>query len=376
MEEKIQGLTERGKINLMALIVSMPVGGVETQLLSVLRRLNKDRYNVSICCIKDLGVLGEKAADSGIKMIALNLMKSNRFSPGIARQISRTIREHNVHILWTHQYVANLYGRIAVLPSGMPAVISNFHALYDNPKMHRRFFNRLLSGRTDFMVAVSDAVAADMKTYDRVSAEKIRVIHNGIDLSVFDIKASKAECRRELGLPEDDMIVGTIGRLSEEKDHKVIIDALLSMPDGVKGLIIGDGPLRKRLEEAGQKRFYFTGQMEYNVIPLALNAMDIFCSSSLWEGFGMAVVEAMASGLPVVASDIGSHREVLGEAGRFFPAGDAEALAKSLNMILDDTSLRRSLAGKAKERAALFSIEETVAAYDRLFRTAAKNDAS
>ncbi len=224
------------------------------------------------------------------------------------------------------------------------------------------------------MVAVSDAVAADRKIYDRVSAEKIRVIHNGIDLSVFDIAVSKADCREKLGLPEDNVIIGTIGRLSKEKNHKVIIDALLRMPAGVKGLIIGDGPLRKVLEEEGGDRFYFTGQMEYNVIPLALNAMDIFCSSSLWEGFGMAVVEAMASGLPIVASDINSHREVLGEAGLFFPAVDAGALATSLNMIMDDTSLRRSLAGKAKERAALFSIDETVSAYDRLFRTVTKND--
>jgi glycosyltransferase involved in cell wall biosynthesis len=376
MEENIQGLTERSRINLMALIVSMPVGGVETQLLSILGRLNKDRYNVSICCIKDAGTLGEKAAEAGIKMIALNLMKSNRFSLGIARQISRTVREHDIHILWTHQYVANLYGRIALLTAETPAVISNFHALYDNPKIHRRLFNRLLSGRTDIMVAVSDAVAADMKIYDRVSAEKIKVIHNGIDLSVFDIAASKADCRKKLGLPEDDIIVGTIGRLSKEKNHKVIIDALIGMPAGVKGLIIGDGPLRKVMEEAGGDRFYFTGQMEYNVIPLALNAMDIFCSSSLWEGFGMAVVEAMASGLPIVASDIPSHREVLGEAGLFFPAENAGSLAKVLNMIMDDASLRGSLAGKAKGRAELFSIDKTVAAYDRLFRTITKHDVS
>lgn len=376
MEAKIQSLTGRNKINLMALIVSMPVGGVETQLLSVLTRLNRDRYNVSICCIKDAGILGEKAAQAGIKVIALNLMKSNRFSPGIACEISKTVRQHNIHVLWTHQYVANLYGRIALLTTDKPAVISNFHALYDNPKMHRRLFNRLLSARTDAMVAVSDAVAADIKNYDRVSAEKIKVIHNGIDLSVFDIAASKADCRKKLGLSENDMIVGTIGRMSKEKNHKVIIDTLLRMPDGVKGLIIGDGPLRKVLEEAGGDRFYFTGQMEYNVIPFALNAMDIFCSSSLWEGFGMAVVEAMASGLPIVASDINSHREVLGDAGLFFPAGKAEALAKSLTMIMNDTALRCSLARKARERAALFSIDETVAVYDRLFRTVTKNDVS
>ena len=367
MEKEVPGMTGKKRINLMALIVSMPVGGVETQVLSILGRLDKDRYNVSICCIRDPGALGEKAAEAGIKVTALHLMKSNRFSPGIARQILRTVREDNIHVLWTHQYVANLYGRIAVLTQRMPAVVATFHALYDNPKIHRRLLNRLLSVRTDAMVAVSHAVAADMKLYDRVSADKIRVIHNGIDLSVFDVAVSKEDCRRNLGLPEDALIVGNIGRLSKEKNHKLMIDALLRMPAHVKGLIIGEGPLRKRLEEVSSGRIYFTGQREYNLIPLALKAMDIFCSPSLWEGFGIAVVEAMASGLPVVASDIATHREVLGEAGLFFPEGDAGALAKALKAIMDDPALRASLGMKAGERAGRFSMDETVKAYDTLF---------
>lgn len=368
MEEKVPGMTGRRRINLMALIVSMPVGGVETQLMAVLSRLNKDRYNVSICCIRDLGVLGVKAAEAGIETVALDLMKSNRFSPGIARQISKTVREHNIHILWTHQYVANLYGRMAAFLARTPVVISNFHSLYDNPKIHRRLFNHILSYGTDAMVAVSHAVASDIRKYDRVRPEKIIVIHNGIDLSRFGITASQAECRRKLGLPEDDMIVGTIGRLSKEKNHKLIIDALNKLPADVKGLIIGDGPLRKTLEDKGGSRIYFTGQMDYNVIPLALNAMDIFCFPSLWEGMALAPVEAMASGLPVVVSDISSLREVVEEAGVFVSVTDAEALAKTLHMIISDTSFREQLAGKARERAKLFSIENTVRNYDELFR--------
>ncbi|RJR22731.1 MAG: glycosyltransferase, partial [Nitrospiraceae bacterium] len=347
--------------------VSMPVGGVETQLLSVLSRLNRDRYNVSICCIKDAGVLGEKAAEAGIKVAALNLMKSNRFSPGIARQIARTIRENNIHVLWTHQYVANLYGRMAVLNAKSTAVVSNFHALYDNPKMHRRLFNRILSGRTDAIVAVSNAVADDIKYYDRVNAEKIRVIHNGIDLSLFDITASKTDCRRKLGLPEEAIIVGTIGRLSREKNQRLIIDALVRLPEDVKGLIIGDGPLRKMLEEQGGGRFYFPGQMEYNQIPVALRAMDVFCSPSLWEGFGIALVEAMAAGIPVVASDLPTHREILGEAGVFVPAQDAEGLAGTLRKLVEDPALKSRLAQKSAERAKVFSVEKTAASYEKLF---------
>ncbi|MBI5407935.1 MAG: glycosyltransferase [Nitrospirae bacterium] len=366
MEKDIQTSAGNNKINLMALIVSMPVGGVETQLLSILRRLNRDKYDLMICCIKDLGELGGKASEEGIKTVALNLMKSSRFSLKIPFEISKILRQNKVHILWTHQYVANLYGRMASLSVGTPAVISNFHALYDSPKMHRSFFNRLLSLRTDALIAVSQSVASDMKAYDRVKPEKIKVIHNGIDLSLFDIKVSKAECRRKLGLPENDIIVGTVGRLSEEKNHKVMIEALHHMPGNVKGLIVGDGPLSTELK-AGAGRFYFTGRMEYNLIPFALKAMDIFCSPSLWEGFGISLVEATAAGLPAVVSDISTHREVLGEAGLFAPAGNAERFNEALKTIIDDAALRGALAGKAKERAKLFSIDNTVKAYEGLF---------
>ncbi|MEW6601023.1 MAG: glycosyltransferase [Nitrospirota bacterium] len=365
-------MTGSNKINLMALIVSMPVGGVETQLLSVLSRLDRDRYSVSICCIKEAGALGEKAAKEGMKVIPLGLMKSSRFSPVIACRISKAIQEQNVHLLWTHQYVANLYGRLAVLKRDMPAVVSNFHALYDNPKIHRRFFNRLLSARTDAMVAVSQAVAADVRRYDGVRAEKVRIIHNGIDLSVFNIAESKAECRRKLGLPEDAVIVGSVGRLSNEKNHKLIIEAVRRLPEDFKGLIIGDGPLRKTLEEEGGGKFYFPGQMEYNQIPFALRAMDVFCSPSLWEGFGISLVEAMAAGLPVVASDLPTHREIMEEAGALVPLGDAEGLADMLKRITGDPALRAEFGRKSQERAGAFSIDETVASYEKVFEEAVR----
>ena len=93
--------------------VITPVGGVERQILSIASGLDRDRYNPVICCIRDLGDLGEEAGRMGIKVFALHRMKSNRFSPSIAWCIMKVLREHNIHILWTHQYVANLYGRMA-----------------------------------------------------------------------------------------------------------------------------------------------------------------------------------------------------------------------------------------------------------------------
>jgi len=357
------------KINLMILIVSMPVGGVENLILSIVQRLNKQKYNVMICCIKELGALGEKAAELGIKIIALNLMQSNRFSLLIPYRISRILKENNIHILWTHQYVANLYGRMASLVAKTPVVISTFHVLYDNQKFHRRIFNHLLSYKTDIMVSVSNAVAADMVRYDRVNPKKIKVIYNGIEQKRFDEKLSKGEARNILGLPHKGVIIGTLGRLTEQKGHRYLIEAGSNLGDTYI-VIVGDGPLAGELrEQAGRLKIncIFPGRLDYKQVPVFLRAVDIFCFPSLWEGFSIALIEAMAAGLPVVASDIPPHREVVGDAGMLVPVKDAARLAETLGRLIEEPSLRMTLGGRARERAKVFSIENTVKAYEDLF---------
>jgi glycosyltransferase involved in cell wall biosynthesis len=359
----------RNKINLMVLIVSMPVGGVETQILSIVQRLNRKNYNTKICCIRENGVLGEKAAAMGIDIVSLNLMKSSRFSFSISRAISEIIKGNNVHILWTHQYVANLYGRIASWLARSSIAVPTFHVLYDSPKMHRRIFNHLLSYGTDTMVGVSNAVAHDIKRYDRVSKRKIKVIYNGIDIQYFDRHISKEEARKLFNLPPDGLIIGSVGRVTEQKGHRYLIEAAAKLKNNYV-VIAGDGPLAgelKRLADGLNINFIFLGELSYDQIPKLLHAIDIFCFPSLWEGFGISLVEAMASGLPIVASDIPPHREVIGDAGILVPVGNESALADKLKNLIADVSLRESLGKKAKDRANNFSVDNTANAYNELF---------
>ena len=102
-------------------------------------------------------------------------------------------------------------------------------------------------------------------------------------------------------------------------------------------------------------------------MPVFLKSIDLFCFPSLWEGFGTAIVEAMASGLPVVASDIPPHREILGDSGILFPPGDESELARVLGAIINDTAQIETVGKKARERAQLFTIENTVKAYEDIF---------
>jgi len=102
-------------------------------------------------------------------------------------------------------------------------------------------------------------------------------------------------------------------------------------------------------------------------IPVFLKSLDIFCFPSLWEGLPSALIEAMAAGLPVIATDIPPHREVLGDTGVVVPAGNADALTEAANMLIDDPSLMLTVAQKEKERVKMFSIDNTAKTYERLF---------
>jgi len=366
-------LSQDKKFNILHVITILPIGGVENMLLKVVKGYNKNLFNVSICCIKEGGQIADKLEKSGFNVEILYKMKGHGFDFGAVKSIYNLIKRKNIHILRTHQYHANLYGRIAGVLAGIPVIIPSFHNLYESPnkpKLHRRLLNYLLSFFSDALIGVSNSVASDMISYDRVNPKKIKVIYNGIVIEKYDSTFSKEKTRTSFGLPLDCTIIGTVGRLTTQKGHRYLIEAVSGL-SGVCIAIAGDGPLLKELKELADKhKVYciFMGSLSPKRIPIFLRAIDIFCFPSLWEGFATALAEAMAAELPVIASDISPLKEVMGDVGIFIPPGDTERLAKALKMLIDNNSLRDTLGKKAKKRAGIFSIDNTIKACENLFQ--------
>lgn len=355
------------------MVSRLPVGGVENMLLKIVKGYDRKKFNASICCIKEGGEIADRLIDSGFKVHILNKMKGHGFDFGAVLAVYKLLKRENIHILRTHQHHANLYGRIAGMLAGVPVIIPTFHNLYrypDKPKLHRRIFNYLLGFVSDAVVAVSNAVASDMARYDNIKQKKIKVIYNGIKEKDFDIRMSMEEARKIFNLPDGVIIIGSVGRLDEQKGHKYLINAVAELK-GSHLVIAGDGPLMEELKKSADRfnvKCVFLGRLGYDKVPCFLRALDIFCFPSLWEGMPSALIEAMASGLPVVASDIAPHREVLGDTGILIPPDDTGQLAKALKILISNPSLKDSLGKKAKERAALFSIENTINDYEDLFK--------
>lgn len=353
----------------------LPVGGVENQLLSILRNYDKSKLSPLVCSLSDKGQIGEEIERDGIEVVCLNKL-GHRFDWSIVKDICRLIKEHNIKVVRTHQYHANLYGRLAAHKAEVPCVVASIHNTYTrDKKFHRRLINRFLARFTDRIIAVSGKVRDDILMYDHISPDKVEVIHNGVDIDIFSNQDGKVK-RSEFGIPEDTVVIGNVGRLAEAKGQRYLLEALAVLKDKfpmIRLLIAGDGPLMKELkgyaETLGIKQNVLFLGMRRD-IPALLSVMDIFVLPSLWEGLPNALLEAMAGSRPIIAADIPAFREIIDskDVGILIPPGDSAALAEALSLLLEERSLRETMGRNAKQRClSLFDIKAVVGAYTGLF---------
>ncbi len=360
---------------ILHIISKLHVGGVENQLLTVLGKYDRNTLSPLVCTLADKGAIGRDIEAMGIEVFSLNKLK-HRFDWTIVRDIKNLIGENDIKIVRTHQYHANLYGRLAAKKTKVPCVVASVHNVYTRDrKIHRRVINRYLVRYTDKVVAVSEEVKKHIIKYDGLSEEKVKVIHNGVDVKRFS-DANGKRIRSELRISPEVPIVGTIGRLTYQKGQRYLIDALATLkykfPQLIL-LIVGDGPLRNELEDYADslgtgKNVRFLGTRRD--IPDLLSAMDIFVLPSLWEGLVNALLEAMAAGNAVIATDIPPIREIIDtdNIGILVPTENSSSIVASIDLLLHNRLLEKDYGKSAKERArSIFNIDTTVNKYTELF---------
>lgn len=363
------------RMNILHVISALPVGGVENQLCLVLKRYDRARVFPCVCSLSDKGEVGLEIETAGLEVVCLNKL-GHGFDWSIVKDLMRVIRQRDIQVVRTHQYHANLYGRLAAWLCRVPCIVPSLHNVYTRDrKIHRRVLNNLLGRISDRVIAVSEAVKDDIMAYDGLSANKITVLHNGVEEGRFS-GVEGTEARSVLRIPADAIVVGTVGSLKYQKGQKYLVEAIslvLKQFPGTVLLIVGDGPAGGELRELVKQRgiedsVIFTGSRRD--VPAMLASMDIFVFPSLWEGMPNALVEAMASGKPIIATDIKPNREVLGpeHAGIFVPCEDSMAIASEIAGLLRDRQAALMLGSAAQVRAiSRFSIAGTVRAYTDLF---------
>jgi glycosyltransferase involved in cell wall biosynthesis len=277
--------------------------------------------------------------------------------------LARLLRKHPVDLFHT-QYTGCEEAPVAARIVGAHHVIGTFH-VNSTLDLNRtrsgpayRVLENLSNHCLDAAIAVSRATGRDWIERTHIPARRVVTVYNGIDPDRFARQRSRADARRHLGLPEDALVVGGLGRLDEAKGFAYRIAAAARLQGEVPNLVVaiaGEGPLRKSLEnEAAQlgvaQRVRFLGFQRD--VQLTLDALDVFALPSLSEALPYAVLEAMACGLPVVGTTVGGVPEIIvpGETGFLVPPCNPNALAERLRILLRDADLRARMGMVGRER--------------------------
>ena len=317
-------------------------------------RLNPDRFQV-ICGLLTPDVdriIPPGLATLDFRMPGLNGWVWLRFFFRLCWVIYR----RRVDLIHVNSYVPGNYARLAAALMQVPIIIDHWHG-FTRFSGKRRLICRFLGRFTDLSLAVSQGVKDYLLQEIGLDPAKIRVAPNGVDVAALDAARPGDAVRRDLGLPEGLAVIGLVGRLDHwGKGHKELFTAMAQLRERhpVHALIVGGGRRKDEVRALAAglglaDAVHFLGQRQD--VPDLLNAMDIFVLPSYSEGVSLALLEAMAAGLPVIATAVGGLPEVVtdGETGLLIPPRDAAALARALARLLDDPDGAKALGDRARQ---------------------------
>lgn len=336
-------------------------------------RFDPSRFAVQLCGLKAPEPASRLLEEQGIPVRHLG---RGPFDPRLFGDLVRLVRETGAHILHVHGYAASDFGRLAARRAGAALVL---HEHFADPRMpvYQGWADRLLAPWTDRAIAVSRSTRDFLVRERHVPADRVRLIWNGAPRAEFGAAppGARATVRAELGVPEDVILIGTIGRLSTQKGHRFLLEAaprVVADHPRVHFLVVGDGdraePLREQATSLGiLPHVLFAGHRAD--IPSLLAAIDIVCIPSLYEGTPLTLFEAMAAGKPIVSTSVDGCAEVLedGATGILVPPGDAAGLAEGLVRCLGDAALRARLGEAARRASERYDIGECVERMQALY---------
>jgi glycosyltransferase involved in cell wall biosynthesis len=358
-------------IPVVQVVVSMRAGGGPQHVLTVALGLRARGWRSIVAGPAD-GPMREQFRAAGVETATL---RTDRLGPITLLRLVRLVRRRGARLVHSHGKGAGVYGRLAARLAGVPAV-HTFHGIHYEryPRPLRAAYlalERRLSRMTRVVVNVSRAQEREGLALGLFAPGQSRVILNGVEVARLTATAlDRADARATLRLDPAEPVVGCAARLDPVKGLDVLLRAAAAAPRFTL-VLIGDGPEAERLRRLAAglgvfPRVRFTGE-----VPEAARlfpAFDVFASPSRKEGLPLAMVEAMALGLPVVASDIPAHREVLGEGSAGLVAGTPAALAERLSAVLADAVLRARLGAENRTRArSEFDVRDMLAALEGVY---------
>ena len=362
------------KTSVMQLVYSLQVGGSEKLACDISTHLDRGLFTPFVCA---LDVDGDLARDLTRENIEHHVFRRKGVAPEVFRELYRYIKTRRIDIVHTHHFTQLWFAALPARLAGARIIHTEHEFFSYGESLFSRAMIKPLSGLCHRVTAVGPEVAEYFVRTIGMPREHVSVIPNGVDLTKFNYDPKPV--REELGLSKDHLVIGTVGRLEPEKDQKTLLEAFRYVKEkqsAARLVIVGNGRMAdelkvhaKRLGVAGHTLFLGTRRD----VPRVLSAMDLFALPSVREGLPISLIEAMAAGKPVVASDIGSVRDLIRheDNGLLVEPGDAVTLSNSLLRLLDSSSLREGMGNRGRRLAERsYGLPAMIRAYEGLYRSA------
>lgn len=362
---------------------SGPYGGAQRNTLLTLRGLLRDGYEAELVCGPGGRLIDEaRAVGAQVHVLPDLLREVNPIKDARALlQLYRLCRARQYRITHTHSTKAGFLGRLAARWAGVPAVVHTVHGV---PFEIRNDFKskvyigleKLVAPFTRSLVCVGEELRQELLGWNLTDPKKLVTIYSGIDFSAYVPQREALEIKRELGLDGCYPILGSVGRLCEQKAQYYLVEAVAGLRNKfpqLRLLLVGDGELRPRLTERIRELGLSSHVLllgERDDIAELLHTFDIYVMSSNWEGVGRALTEAMFSGLPIVATAVNGVTELVvhEQTGLLVPPHEPRALAAAIDRMASEPELARNLGSSARRKAqALMDAEKMVKDIEDLY---------
>jgi glycosyltransferase involved in cell wall biosynthesis len=354
-------MSANGILRVAHITLGLDMGGQEKLLVEFARHADRSRFDLQVVSLSTRGVLADEIEACGCPVTALQ--QPSGFRPGLFLRLARWFRRERIDVVHTHDNRPLIYGAGAAFLARVPRVVHTQHGQSLRLSKRQARLVNFMAARTDYFACVSQD-SARLAVEQGVNPRKVCLVWNGIDTTRFRFA------------PCSDGPVVTVGRLQTEKDHETLIRAaaLVVKDDPSFRLeMAGDGPCLPRLQEVTaelglQNCVRFLGQVRD--VPALLERSGLFVLPSLSEGVSLTLLEAMASGVAIVATRVGGNPEVVadGETGLLVPPRDPGALAAAILHLRRDDGERRRLVVNGRERVERwFDVRRMVANYEALY---------
>lgn len=362
----------------------LSVGGMETVAVNLIEH-SRDRYDHSVICLRGWSD-GRLLARLSVLNVAIQSLDKRPGKDLLAYvRLCRMLRALHADIVHTYN-IGAIDAAVCARVAGVPRVVHAEHGRDARDPNGRnakyRWLRRALSPLISAFVPVSEDLSRWLAKDIGVSNKKIRLIYNGIDVDRYGQRGDGRSVLPAGFAPSGSMIVGTVGRLDPVKAYDVLLTAFAQLVNSRRErgdvpdprlIIVGDGPehaaLQRRIQELEIASFVWLAG-ERDDVPRLLQAMDVYVCSSIAEGMALTILEAMGSGLPVIATRVGGNPELVlaDETGTLVPASDPDALAQELRTALAQPEMLREQGVAGRKRAqAVFSVDAMVAGYCALY---------